>query len=329
MRERQELALALGTMFCGVHTIGEFDRRALIEGPGYASPMDFANTVINAAAGQTAIWHNLRGINSTIAAGTASGLHAIAYGVELIRTGQCVAVLAGGADELCVESFYGFERSSLLCPTGDLAAAFPIPFDVRRNGFVPAEGAGFVVLEEESFATRRGGRVRGRIAGVGAGFDSSLGRSEAMSIRAISHAITGAMDDAGTEPDRIGCLSASANGSIALDRHEAWGILHALNGRAQTLPVTAVKGALGEAMGASGPAQVVALIESMSQGVLPGIRDLQTDPDLPLRQLAGENRTLGGREALVNSVGLDGNCCCLVVQAGPATVERTRGSHHV
>ncbi len=60
-----EVGLVLGTLFCGVHTIAEFDRRGLTRGPSYVSPLDFANTVINAAAGQTAIWHDLRGVNST------------------------------------------------------------------------------------------------------------------------------------------------------------------------------------------------------------------------------------------------------------------------
>ena len=67
---KHDAGLVLGTMFGSVHTISKFDRHALEQGPACASPMDFANTVINAAAGQTAIWHNLRGINSTIASGS-------------------------------------------------------------------------------------------------------------------------------------------------------------------------------------------------------------------------------------------------------------------
>src|SRR6185295_7099376 len=115
MRNGEEVGLVLGTMFCSVHTISEFDRRALEAGPRYASPMDFSNTVINAAAGQTAILHGLRGVNTTISTGVTSGLEAIAYATELIRSGREQFVLAGGADELCFESFYGFDRASLLC----------------------------------------------------------------------------------------------------------------------------------------------------------------------------------------------------------------------
>src|SRR5215831_12311476 len=112
---KHDVGLVLGTMFGSVHTIAKFDRHALEQGPACASPMDFANTVINAAAGQTAIWHNLRGINSTIASGSCSGLSALAYATDLIGNGQQAAVLAGGADEFCFESFCGFERAGLLC----------------------------------------------------------------------------------------------------------------------------------------------------------------------------------------------------------------------
>src|SRR5262249_2961328 len=126
-RNNVEVGLVLGTMFCSVRTISEFDRRSLEAGPAYASPMDFSNTVINAAAGQTAILHGLRGINSTISTGTTSSLQAIAYATDMIRTGGAEVILAGGADELCFESFFGFDRAGLLCRSDN--GNFPIPFD--------------------------------------------------------------------------------------------------------------------------------------------------------------------------------------------------------
>ncbi|HYN22544.1 MAG TPA: beta-ketoacyl synthase N-terminal-like domain-containing protein, partial [Thermoanaerobaculia bacterium] len=85
LRQEQEIGLVLGTTFCSVHTISEFDRRAVQLGPSYASPLDFANSVINAAAGQAAIWNNLRGVNSTVSAAEASGLMAISSAVDLLR----------------------------------------------------------------------------------------------------------------------------------------------------------------------------------------------------------------------------------------------------
>jgi 3-oxoacyl-[acyl-carrier-protein] synthase II len=151
-RKQHEVGLVLGTMFGSVHTISAFDRRALVAGPKYAKPFEFANSVINAAAGQTAIWHDLRGLNSTLAGGTTAGLQALGYATEVIRTGRADAVLAGGADELCFESLYGFHQTGQLCAEGEDGPMGCVPFDAHRGGFALGEGAGLLMLEEASSA---------------------------------------------------------------------------------------------------------------------------------------------------------------------------------
>lgn len=314
MRKDQEVGLVLGTMFCSLHTISEFDRRALEVGPAYASPMDFSNTVINAAAGQTAIMHNLRGINSTISTGTTSGLQAIAYATEVIRSGRAHAILAGGADEMCFESFYGFDRAGLLCRSDTSAGDFPIPFDKRRNGFALGEGAALLMLEDAHFARDRGARALAEITGHGCGYDCAQGEDEQSAVAAIALSIRRALNDAFTGPHEIDCLSASANGSYDGDRHEAQGVCAGLNGQTRKLPVTAIKSMLGETLGASGPMQAIALLETMRDGVLPGINCLeQVDDDLKLDLITPDNRQIDLEAALINSVGFDGHCCSLVL----------------
>ena len=314
MRKEEEVGLVLGTMFCSVHTISEFDRRALEVGPAYASPMDFSNTVINAAAGQTAILHNLRGINSTISTGITSGLQAIAYATEVIRSGRARAVLAGGADEMCFESFYGFDRAGLLCRSEQSAGDFPIPFDKRRNGFTLGEGAALLMLEDAHFARARGASALAEITGHGCGYDYSQGEDEEAAASAIASSIRHALNDAFTGPHEIDCLSASANGSYAGDRHEAKGVFAGLNGQTRRLPITAIKSMLGETLGASGPMQVIALLETMRDGVLPGIDGLeQVEDDLAFDMISAGNTEIDLEAGLINSVGFDGHCCSVVL----------------
>jgi len=314
LRNQEEVGLVLGTMFCSVHTISEFDRRALEAGPAYASPMDFSNTVINAAAGQTAIMHHLRGINSTISTGTTSGLQAIAYAAEVIRSGRARAILAGGADELCLESFYGFDRAGLLCRSDNRAGDFPIPFDKRRNGFALGEGAALLMLENAKFARERGARTLAEITGCGFGYDCLQGEDEEAAVEAIALSIRHALNGAFIGPHEIDCLSASANGSYAGDRHEAKGIFAGLNGQTRKLPVTAIKSMLGETLGASGPMQAIALLETMRDGVLPGIKCLEeVDDDFAFEMIGPDNREIDLEAALINSVGFDGHCCSLVL----------------
>jgi len=347
MRREREVGLALGAMFCSVKTIAEFDRRALTAGPAYASPMDFANTVISAAAGQAAIWHNLRGVNSTIATGATSGLQAIAYAADLIRSGRATALLAGGAEEICFESVFGFYRAGLLCGSdpssrgranghatfysgydkegrhnGDGprdAGHFPIPFDARRNGFILGEGAALLMLEDARTAAARGARALAEVRGHGGGFDCSRGWDSEHSVAAITRAMRQAMDDARLLPDEIDCLSASANGGVAGDRHEALAIEAVFGQREEPLPVTAIKSMLGETLGASGGLQAIAMLETMRDGRLPGIRGLeQFDKDFPRHAVSigsrrGQLRRT--RHALLNAVGFDGHCCSLALTA--------------
>jgi 3-oxoacyl-(acyl-carrier-protein) synthase len=274
--------------------------------------MAFANTVINAAAGQTAIWHNLRGVNTTIAAGAVSGLVAIGYAADLIRSGTVDAMLAGGTEEFCFESFYAFKQAGVLCgdPNGE---DFPVPFDTRRNGFALAEAAAFLMLEDGDSAKARGARVLAEVRGNANAFDCSRGRDANSATRAIARAITEALLRAETAPSDVDFLSSSANGSILRDCYESLAIEMAFNGCARHLPVTAIKGGTGEALGASGPLQAIAAIETLREGMLPGISALQDlAPEFPLRGAAAKTREISARCGLLNAVGLDGNACSVV-----------------
>jgi len=308
LRAEREIGLVLGTVFCSVKTISEFDRRNLQLGPSYASPFDFANSVINAAAGQAAIWHGLRGLNSTISAGETSGLLAIAYGAQQIRGGRAAALLAGGAEEICYESFLGHQRA------GRLGATRPVPFDARRDGFALAEGAGLLVLEEGGAARARGARIQAEVLGHGAAFDPD-GTQEGAA-RALVRAARIALEDAGLGPEEIDALSAAASGSVSGDRAEAAALAEVFGGRAAELPVTAVKSMLGEALGASGGFQAVALLGTLSTGTLPGILGLEeTEAGFPLAGASAATRQVAVRRALMTAFGTDGHACAVVLGA--------------
>jgi 3-oxoacyl-[acyl-carrier-protein] synthase II len=317
LREEHDVGLVLGTMFGSVHTISAFDRRALTAGPQYAKPMDFANSVINAAAGQTAIWHGLRGVNSTISGGSASGLQALAYGGDLVRSGRSEAILAGGAEELCHESVLGFLRTGQACP-GASDEACPTPFHRRRNGFTLGEGAALAMLERADHAARRGAPALAAITGSGNCYDPSRGSDPERSADALARAIALALQEAGLAPDQIDAVSSSANGSPAGDRQEALGLKACFNGSRP--PVMAPKAALGEPLGAGGALQALALVSALANGRLPAVRGLD-DPDteLPVRLPAPAGETLppstsGVRRGLVTSLGLDGNACAMVLE---------------
>jgi len=287
-RGELEVGLIVGTMFCSLHSISEFDRRGLVAGPQFVSPLDFPNTVLNAAAGQAAIFHGLRGINATIAAGEASGLQAIAFATDLIRWGRALALVAGGADELSYEASLAFEREGYLAPSPQCDA----PLN-GGHGVVLSEGACFLSLANRR-ALKVGSPILATVKGTGASV-ACAGGIEDLS-RAIAHAIRVALCDARVRPPAIDVLSLSRSGRAKTDEAESAAI-RAVFG-SDPVPAFAIKSMVGETLGASGALQVVEVVEAMRDGRVP-----ETD------------RVNCPRLALINSVSAAGNCCSVVIEA--------------
>lgn len=306
------IGLVLGTQFGSLHTISEFDCRGLTAGPSYVKPLDFANSVINAPAGQTAIWHNLAGVNTTIAGGPTAGLEAIGCAADLLRSGHSDVLLAGGAEELCFEALAGYAHAGLLAPEDCL----PRPFGEHRNGFALGEGSALLVMEREEDARRRSARPLARVLGHGSAFDPSRGEDESSAARALARAITAALADAGLDAEGLEVISASANGSPSIDRIEAAALKLALGSAAARIPVFAVKAALGEALGASGGFQAAMLVSALDHGVVPGLPggspfDASLGLDLDTRA-----RTTGPRHGLATTLGPDGQAVAVVLSRG-------------
>ena len=310
------LGLVLGTMFSSAHTIGEFDRRAQTAGPEFASPLDFANTVLNAAAGQAAIRLSLTGINTTIAGGHASGLHAMAYAYDLITAGVADVLLAGGVEEVCLESFVGFCRAGMMCGTNGRPGHIPVPFDDARTGFALGEGAALATLETAAAASARGATVHATIAGCASAIDPEAIERGCCSRETIAEVIRAALSRAGLDATCVDAVSAAANGSYAGDEEEALAFAEVFGASPVPPPITAIKSVLGETLGASGPLQVVAMVEAMRDGRLPGIRGLRSaEACRRAGDLLDVSRPVHIRTAVVTAVSPEGCCSALVLTA--------------
>lgn len=243
LREQHEIALVLGTQFCGAGTIAAFDQRGLELGPEYVSPIDFANTVINAAAGQVAIRYNLRGCNSTTAGGCCAGLKALAYANDLIAFGRERQVLAGGAEELSEYTFSAYDKSPYLA----------------GGEFFLSEGAAFAMLApaEAQAAEQAQGYIVAHVSRV---IDGHKRREHAAdAIRQLLSARDLKLSD-------IALLCLSASGYEPLDRLEqeiVTDLFHPMP------PLFSPKYWLGESFGVSGVAQLMLSLEAMKQKKLP------------------------------------------------------------
>lgn len=316
--QNETVGLVVGTTFCSLRTISGFDRRALEEGPSCASPLDFANTVINAAAGQTGIWHRLNGVNSTISSGITSSLEALAYAAGLIEDGCETAILAGGVEDICVESLLAFQRAGLI-----ISAPSDQPDVYERaefcSGFALAEGAALLMLEEIDAARARGATILAEIKGTGSTFDWTPARTtseQALQTRSqcMANAIDAALEAGGIDSKQLDATSLGANGNLFNDQAESLGCARVFGDGAAVHPVTAIKSMLGENMGASGAIQALEAVSMIEDGRLPGLwcRESAARPS-HFGSTSDVTRRIQPRNCLITSMGLDGHCSALVI----------------
>jgi 3-oxoacyl-[acyl-carrier-protein] synthase II len=302
-----DLGLVCGTMFGSVHSITSFDWSGLTDGPTYVNPMEFPNTVINSPAGQAAIKHKLRGVNSTISAGLISGLYAIHYAAEFLRLRRASALLAGGVEELCEESAVGFLKAGVTSPRGKTE-----PFSPSRDGIVLGEGSALWVLETADAASARGVKPLLEVVGFGSSHDAHDIRSYRVQGEGATSAIREALQSAGIGPEQVACLIAGGSGSRTADGMEAHALKNIFGARLAEIPACAPKAAFGEAMGASGA--LCALAGGLAlhrQEVPPTAGFARAEYNL---KLSAASQPFQGDYALVDCFGCDGNNAALVLR---------------
>lgn len=302
------LGLVCGTMFGSVHSITSFDWSGLTDGPTYVNPMEFPNTVINSPAGQAAIKHKLRGVNSTISAGLASGLFAIHYAAEFLKLGRASALLAGGVEELCEESFLSFRKAGVTSTMGCLR-----PF--AGDGVVLGEGAALLALETEASALRRGAKPMLEVSGFGSAHDAYAIDAYRVQAEGATSAIRQALAAAGIEPAEVGCIVAGASGSRAADAMEFHALRNVFGEGLAEIPLAAPKAAFGESLGASGALCAMAgALALMRQAAPPTAGHAATEYDL---RLSAAPQSIHSDYALVNCFGCDGNNAALILKRIP------------
>lgn len=291
-----DVGISIGATFGSLHSISQFDRVGIIEGPRYVNPSHFPNTVINSPASQVSIRFGIKGFNTTVSNGFCAGLDSLIYGCDFLRLKRADAVLAGGVEELCEETFFGFER--LGCLSGsDSAEPICCPFDARRNGVTLSEGASILVLEDLDAARKRGADILAVVLGYGSSFDHSAGEGEG-----LQRAVTAALADAGCSTGDIDYISACANASRDLDRMETKVIKEVFGEHSRTLPVSSIKSMIGESFSASGSFSLASAVGVIRDGIIPPtINYLKKDPECDLDYVPNEARKMKVKRVLVTA----------------------------
>ena len=282
--------------------------------PGQMPAFSVPRTMASGAAARLSLRLGARGSALTYATACASGTNAIGEAVQKIRHGELDGVVAGGVEaSVSPMVVSGFARMRALSQRNDEPAAACRPFDVERDGFVMAEGAAFLVLEEWEHAQARGATVLGEVLGYGSNSDAFHIVAPREDGRSAADCIRLALDDAGLAPEDVGHINAHGTSTVHNDRAEARAITNVFGDSGP--PVTASKGVLGHGLGAAGAMEAAVTALSAASGLVPPVANFgRADEDTAkLDIVAGTPRKIGKLPALSNSFGFGGHNATLVI----------------
>ena len=289
--------------------------RVLVEKSGMRmSPFFFPMILPNMAAANVGRTIGAKGYNSTVTTACAASNQAIGEAMEVIRRGAADVMLTGGTEAgISQLGLGGFCAMRALSTRNEEPEKASRPFDARRDGFVPAEGAVTLVLESREHALNRGARILSEVAGFGCSSDAyhlvhpdESGESTMMAMR-------GALEDAGVGLDEVDYINAHGTSTPLNDAVESKAIKGLFKDRAYSIPVSSTKSMIGHSLGAAGALEAVPCIKSITDGVIhPTINYDYPDPECDLDYVPNVARKKDVRVVLSNAFGFGGQNACLV-----------------
>jgi 3-oxoacyl-[acyl-carrier-protein] synthase II len=304
----------------GIGGLPEFEEqhsRFLQGGPGRISPFVIPKMIVNAAPGNISIELGLMGPNTAVATACATAANAVEDAYHAIGWGKADVMFAGGTEAaLTPMGMGGFISARALSQRNDDPPRASRPFDKDRDGFVMAEGAGIVVLEELEHARRRGARIYAELLGCASTADAHHITAPHPQGTGAAKAMELALRDAHLNPEDVQYVNAHGTSTELGDAVETKAIKQVFGEHAHRLAVSSTKSMLGHLLGASGGVELIATVQTIRHGVIHPTINLRTpDPECDLDYVPNQPRETRVRRAISNSFGFGGHNCCLVVGA--------------
>ena len=293
----------------GLKEITEAARTLFQRGPTRLSPFVIPKMISDMASGQLSIRYGFKGPNFGLVSACASGCHSIGEAFHIVKRDDADVMLAGGTEasiqELCLG---GFNALKALSTRNDDPQHASRPFDRDRDGFVAAEGAGVVVLEELNHAKKRGAKILCEIAGYGATGDGFHITSPDPEGNGDAEAFRVAMRHAGIRPDQVDYINAHGTSTSLNDKYETIAIRKAFGADADKISISSTKGATGHALGAAGALESIFCMKAIETGVVPPTINYENpDPDCDLDVTPNQARRRDIRIAANNNLGFGGH----------------------
>ncbi len=301
----------------GIGGIATLQDQAVVlkeRGPAKSSPLMVPMMIPDMASGILSIRHNFRGPNTCVVTACASAAHSIGEAMWVIKRGDADAMLTGGAEAcLCRLGVNGFCAMRALSERNDDPEHASRPFDAGRDGFIPSEGAGILVLESYEHAKARGANILAEISGYGASGDAYHITAPNPDGDGAARALKMALGHAGVQADDVSYINAHGTSTPLNDKMETAAIKKALGEAAYSIPVSSTKSMTGHTLGAAGGLESAVAIMAIQNGVVPPTMNYETpDPDCDLDYVPNEPREMQVDTALNVNLGFGGHNAVLV-----------------
>ena len=283
---------------------------------GRLNPLYAPMIIPNMAAASVAMAFHLRGPNTTVTTACAASTHTLGDASRIIQHGDADVMLAGGSEaSLCEVGISSFNSIRALSTRNDAPEKASRPFDRDRDGFVPGEGAGILVLESEEHAKNRGARIYGEVLGYATTCDAFHQVAPDETGEAPAMAVTLAMKDAGIEAKDIDYINAHGTSTQLNDAGETKALKIALGDHAYKVAISSTKSMIGHLLGAAGAVEAIATLLTINRGIIhPTINYENPDPACDLDYVPNQARRKDVRIAISNGFVFGGHNAVVVLK---------------
>jgi 3-oxoacyl-[acyl-carrier-protein] synthase II len=306
----------IGTGMGGLGTLEEGYRDLSTRGPSKVRPFFIPMIICNMAPGQVSISIGAKGPNSCTVSACASGAHAIGDAKEIIERGAADVVVSGGSEcAITPLGVAGFCALKALSTRNDEPLTASRPFDKTRDGFVIAEGAAMVVLEELEHAKARGARIYGELVGYGMTGDAYHITAPDPDGTGAAGAMAAALKSAGIKPEQVSYINAHGTSTPLNDKIETKAIKQVFGPQAYKIPVSSTKSTTGHLLGAAGAIEFMACCLALKDQIIPPTINYKTpDPECDLDYVPNEARCAKLDYVMSNSLGFGGHNVSLIIK---------------
>jgi 3-oxoacyl-[acyl-carrier-protein] synthase II len=310
----EDVGVVVGVGLGGIGTLLKEYKVLQERGADRVSPFLIPMMIPDMASGQVSIMLGAKGPNFAVSSACSSGSDAIGESYEIIKRGQAVTMITGGAEAVITPiAIAGFNAARTLSTCNAEPKKASRPFDAKRDGFVIGEGAAMIVLESLDHARQRGAAILAEVVGYGATSDAFHVTQPAEGGEGGARAMKAALKSAGMKPSEIDYINAHGTSTLLNDKNETMAIKTVFGSDAYRVPISSTKSMTGHLLGAAGALEAAIAILALQNGIIPPTINLTNpDPECDLDYVPNKARQKQLSVVLSNVFGFGGHNSTLI-----------------